>query len=65
MAILLSDSNVPINLESVSPQADRVLASAKLCIESISMKKNKSLMERLNKIDQCIEPCGSPEITSL
>ena len=65
MAILLSDSNVPINLESVSPQAHRVLSSAKLCIEAISMKKNKSLMERLNKIGPSIEPCGTPEIISL
>ena len=65
MAILLSDSNVPINLESVSPQADRVLSSAKLCIEAISIKKNTSLMERLNKIGPSIEPCGTPEIISL
>ena len=65
MAMLLSDSNVPINLESVSPQADRVLSSEKLCIEAISMKKNKSLMERLNKIGPSIEPCGTPEIISL
>ena len=57
LAILLSDSNVPINLESVSPQAHRVLSSAKLCIEAISMKKNKSLTERLNKIGPSIEPC--------
>ena len=65
MAILLSDSNVPINLESVSPQADRVLLSAKLCIEAISMKKNKLLMESLNKIGPSIEPCGTPEVVSL
>ena len=65
MAILLLDSNVPINLESVPPPADRVLSSAKLWIEAISMKKNKSLMERLNKIGLSIEPCGTPEIISL
>ena len=43
IAMLLSDSNVQINLENISPQADIVLSSAKLCIEAISMKKNKSL----------------------
>ena len=65
MVILLSDSNVPINLESASPQAYRVISSAKLFIESISMKKNKSLMERLNKTGPSIEPCRTPEIISL
>ena len=45
MAILLSDSNVLINLETFSAQADRVLSSTKLCIEAISIKKSKSLIE--------------------
>ena len=39
MAILLYDSNVPINLESVSPRADRVLSSAKLCIGYLDEEK--------------------------
>ena len=65
IAILLSDSNVSINLETVSPQADRVLSSAKLCKEATSMKKNKSLIERLNKIGPSIDPCSTPEIISL
>ena len=39
MAILLSDSDVPINLESVSSQADRVLSSAKLCIGYLDEEK--------------------------
>ena len=65
MAILLLDSNEQINLESVSPQADRSLSSAKICINVISMKKNKSLMERLNKIVPSIELCSTPEIISL
>ena len=39
MAILLSDSNVPINLENVSPQANRVLSSAKLCIGYLDKEK--------------------------
>ena len=65
MAILLSDSNVPINFESVSPQAGRVLSSEKLWIEAILMKKKKSLMDRLNKIGSSIEPCGTPEIILL
>ena len=64
-AILLSNSNVSINLETVSPQADRVLSSEKLCIEAISMKKNKSSIERVNKIGPNIEPSGTPEMISL
>ena len=62
--MLLSDSDMPINLETFSPQIDRVLSSAKLCIEAISVKKNKSLIKRSNKIDQRVEPCGTPEIIS-
>ena len=65
IVMLLSDSNVSINLKTVSPQADRVLSSAKLCIVAISMKKNKSLLERLNKIGPSIELCGTPKIISL
>ena len=62
IAILLSYANLSINLETVSPKADRVLSSAKLRIKAISMKKNKSLIERLNYIGPRIEPRGSPEI---
>ena len=58
MAILFSDSNVPINLESVSPQPDRVL-SEKLRIEPISMKKNKSLTERFNKTGPSLSSTGN------
>ena len=63
--MLLSDSSLSINLETVSPQADRVLSSAKLCIETISMKKKESLIERLNKLSPSIEPYGLPYIISL
>ena len=63
--MLLSDSNVSINLEIVFLQADRVLSSAKMCIEAILMKKNESLTERLNKIGPSIEPCGTPEMILL
>ena len=52
--MLLSDSDVWINFKIVSPQADRVLSSEKLFTEVISMKKNKSLIERLNKMDLSI-----------
>lgn len=31
----------------------------------ISMEKNKSIIENLNKISSSIEPCGTPEIISL
>ena len=51
--MLLSSFNVSIVLETVSPKADRILSSAKLCIEAISMKKNKSY-EKLNKTDSII-----------
>ena len=63
--MLLSDSDMLIHLETVSAQANRVLSSAKLCIETISMKKNKPLIERVKKIGPGIEPCGTPEINSL
>ena len=53
--MLLSDSNVSIHLQTVSSQTDSVLSSRKLCIEAISMKENKSLTERLNKIGTSIE----------
>ena len=59
------NSNVLINLETVSPQADRVYSSAKLCIEAISMKGSKSLIGSLNKIGPSIEPCGIQEVISL
>ena len=41
IAILLSDSNASIILESVSPQTGRVLSSAKVCIEAVSVKVKK------------------------
>ena len=63
IAISLPDSNVSINLETFFPQADRVLLPAKLCIETISTKKNKSLIERLNYISPSREPCRTPKIT--
>ena len=62
--MILSDSNIPNNLGTISPQADRVLLSAKLCVEVILMKENKSLIESLNKIGPNIEPCSTPEIIS-
>ena len=65
IAIILSDSYVSINLETVSPQANSVLSSIKSCKEAISMKKNKSLVERVNKIGQSIKPCCTPEINLL
>ena len=63
--MILSDSNGSINVEIISHQADRVLSSAKLCIEAILMRKNKSLIERLKKAGPSIEPCGAPKIISL
>ena len=42
-----------------------VLLSSKFCMEAISMKKNKSLIERLSETGPSIEPCGTPEIISL
>ena len=59
------NSNVLINSETVSPQAGIVHSSAKLCIEAISMKENKSLIGSLNKIGPSIEPCGIQEVISL
>ena len=63
--MLLSYSNVSINLETVCPQADRVLSSAKVWIEAIPIKKNKSLIEGLKKIGSSIESYGTPETISL
>ena len=38
------------------------IQNEKLCIGAISMKTNKSLIERLNKIGQSIvKPCGTLE----
>ena len=62
---MICDYQVSISLETVSPQADRVLSSAKLCIEDISTRKNKSLIESSSKICPGREPCGTPEIVSL
>ena len=56
IAMFPSDSNVSVNLETVSLQADRVLLSAKLFLETISMKKNKSSIMSL---------CRNVEIMSL
>ena len=47
--MLLSNSKLSINLETVYSDSVWVLSSAKLCIEAITIKKNKSLSERLNK----------------
>ena len=63
--MLLSDSNVSINLGTVSSQVDSVLLSAKLWIEAILMKKNKLLIERLKKIGLSIDPSGRTEIILL
>ena len=49
-------------METVTPQTDKVLSSAKLWIEAISMKKRKSLSGRLNKVGPSTEPSGTPEI---
>ena len=65
ITMLLSDSDVWINFKIVSPQADRVLSSEKLLTEAISMKKNKSLIERLNKLGLSIELVGKSKIISL
>ena len=51
--MLLSDSGVPINLELF------------LFRYKISTKKNKSLIERLNKIEGNIESYSTPEIVLL
>ena len=37
--MLLTDSNVSIILETVSPEKNRILSSAKIWVEVISMKK--------------------------
>ena len=65
IVILLSDSNVSTYFEAVSPQVDRVSSSTRLYMEAISMKKNKSFFERLNKIATGIEPCDTPELILL
>ena len=65
IALSLSDSRVSINLETVSPQADRVLLPAEFHKEAISKKKNTSLIQRLNKPSPSIEICGTPKIISL
>ena len=36
--MFLSDSDVSINLKTVSPLTDRELSSVKLCIEGVSVK---------------------------
>ena len=58
-------SRITFYQELPYPQADRVLSSAKSCIEAFSMKKNKSLIERLKKTGPSIDPCGTPEKISL
>lgn len=63
-AMLLPDSNVLINLATGSLQGDRVLSSLKLCMEAISMEKNKSLTKNLNKTGPSIEPYGTTEMIS-
>ena len=36
--------------------ADKELPSAKLCIDALETKKNKSFIEKLNRIGAAIEP---------
>lgn len=62
-AILLSDSNNLITSESVLAQADKVLSSAMLRVETFSMKQNKSLIEISKRIG-IMEPCDISEIVS-
>ena len=65
IAMPLSDANVLIKLEIASTQADRVSSSAKLCVEPISTRKNKSLIKSLKKTDLSTEPSFTPEMISL
>ena len=60
---MLSDSNNLITSERVLAQADKVLSSAMLRIETFSMKQNKSLIE-ISKRIVIMEPWGISEIVS-
>ena len=62
-AILLSDSNNLITSERVLAQADKVLSSAMLRVETFSMKQNKSLIEISKRIG-IMEPWDISEIVS-
>ena len=44
-----------INSDTFTAKAVNVLSSAKLCTDVINMKKNKSLIDRLNKRGPSIE----------
>ena len=42
--------------------AEKELSPAKLCINAFETKKNKSLVEKLNRIGPIMDPSGTPEI---
>ena len=62
--IITSDSDCKVFFNSVTvfAAADKELSSAKLCIDALETKKNKSFIEKLNRIGPVMEPWGTPEI---
>ena len=50
-----------VNSATFYGKAEKVLSSAKLYINVFEIKKNKSFIEKLNKIDPVLEPLGTPE----
>ena len=59
IAILLSFSNLLIRSEIVVALAESALSSAKLWVEKDSIKKKRSLIEKLNRSGPTIDPCGT------
>ena len=62
--IITSDSDCKVFFNSVTgfAAADKELSLAKFCIDALETKKNKSFMEKLNRIGRVMESCGTPEI---
>ena len=64
IALFVSISSLKEMVSNSFPQAHRVVSSAKLQISVSLMKRSKSLIKTLKRIDPSIDPCGIPRIIS-
>ena len=64
ISLFVSISSLKEMVSSSFLQAYRVVLSAKLQIPVFLMKRSKSLIKTLKKIDCSIDPCGAPRIIS-
>ena len=60
-----SNCIVPINVLISLPLRNTLVSSMKTIYNNVSDTSEKSLIKRMNKRGPKIEPCGTPQVTSL